>query len=219
MCKKQSYFESNLDKVQLREKHLASIMHKYLILLGILFVMPSQARQLQSPDTFPLWAQGAPDAQGSEDHDVPTLTVYQPATGVATGTAVIVCPGGGYGHLAMDHEGHEVAKWLNTLGITAFILKYRHSPAYRHPTPLRDAQRAIRLVRAKAPEWHVDPEKVGIMGFSAGGHLAASTGTHFDWQDELATDEIGQLSARPDFYDFSISRDIDDRSVYASGFS
>lgn len=101
--------------------------------------------------------------------------------------------------LAMDHEGHDVAKWLNTQGITAFILKYRHAPAYRHPTPLRDAQRAIRLVRSEADKWQVDPEKVGILGFSAGGHLAASTGTHFDWQDELATDDVGQLSARPDF--------------------
>ena len=101
--------------------------------------------------------------------------------------------------LAMDPEGHDVAKWLNSQGITAFILKYRHAPAYKHPTPLRDAQRAIRTVRHKAAEWGVDTQKVGILGFSAGGHLAATTGLQFDWEDEMATDEIGQQNARPDF--------------------
>jgi acetyl esterase/lipase len=99
----------------------------------------------------------------------------------------------------MDHEGHQVAQWLSELGIAAYILMYRHAPAYRHPTPLRDAQRAIRIVRARADEWGVDVDRVGILGFSAGGHLAASTGTHFDWEDELASDAIGHLSARPDF--------------------
>ncbi len=153
----------------------------------------------QSVETFPLWAEGAPDAKGHEDKDVPILTVYRPAVDKATGTAIVICPGGGYGHLAMDHEGHDVARWLNGLGITAFILKYRHAPAYKHPTPLRDAQRALRTVRAGAEKWGIDADKIGILGFSAGGHLAASTGIHFEWEDELATDAIGKLSARPDF--------------------
>ena len=169
------------------------------VLVILVFSMSSSHAQTQEPETVPLWEEGPPDATGSDDADIPTLTIYRPGSEGATGTAVVICPGGGYGHLAMDHEGHQVAQWLNTLGITAFILKYRHAPEYRHPTPLRDAQRAIRWVRAHASDWAVDPEQVGILGFSAGGHLAASTGIHFDWKDELATDDIGSQSARPDF--------------------
>ncbi len=165
---------------------------------SVLFASPLRAMQPAAPATFPLWASGAPDGKG-DAADEPTLTVYEPATGVGTGTAVVIAPGGGYGHLAMDHEGHDVARWLNTLGITAFILKYRHAPDYRHPTPLRDAQRAIRLVRARADEWGVDTGKVGILGFSAGGHLASSAGTHADWEDPLRSDATDALSARPDF--------------------
>ena len=173
-------------------------MRKLLFLMLCLFPV-SLYGQILTPETLPLWDNGAPDAVGDADSDQPTLTVYQPATNTATGTAVVICPGGGYGMLAMDHEGHDVAKWLNSHGITAFILKYRHAPAYKHPTPLRDAQRAIRMVRHNAATWGVDAEKVGILGFSAGGHLAATTGLQFAWEDEMATDEIGQQSARPDF--------------------
>ena len=146
-----------------------------------------------------LWVEGAPDAVGNEVADSSTLTIYLPDADKATGTGIVICPGGGYGHLAMDHEGHQVARWLNGLGIAAFILKYRHAPSYRHPTPLRDAQRALRTVRANAGAWGVDEGKLGILGFSAGGHLAASTGIHFDWKDDLASDDIDRLSARPDF--------------------
>lgn len=156
------------------------------------------AMQQNTPHTFPLWAEGAPDGTG-DAADEPTLTAYLPATGTATGSAVVIAPGGGYGMLAMDHEGHDVARWLNTLGITAFILKYRHAPAYRHPTPLRDAQRALRLVRARGGELGIDTDKVGILGFSAGGHLASSAGTHADWDDPMRDDAIDALSARPDF--------------------
>ena len=150
-------------------------------------------------DTIPLWPNGAPDAAGNADADIPSLTVYLPEEDKATGTGIVICPGGGYGHLAMDHEGHQVAKWLNGLGVAAFILKYRHAPAYRHPTPLRDVQRAIRTVRSRAEEWGIGEGKLGVLGFSAGGHLAASAGMQFDWEDELADDEIGRLNARPDF--------------------
>ena len=165
---------------------------------SLLLASPLKAMQPAAPDTFQLWADGAPDGSGDAS-DEPTLTVYEPATGVATGTAVVIAPGGGYGMLAVNHEGHDVARWLNTLGVTAFILKYRHAPDFRHPTPLRDAQRAIRLVRARAAEWGVDTSKVGILGFSAGGHLASSTGTHADWEDPLRSDATDALSARPDF--------------------
>src|SRR5262249_52949308 len=147
----------------------------------------------------PLWPDGAPGAQGKEVGDVPTLTVYLPAPDKATGAGVVICPGGGYGGLAMDHEGHQVAKWLNSLGVSGFILRYRPAPKYGHPIPLGDAQRALRLVRANAKEWNVDTARLGILGFSAGGHLASTAGTHFDKGHPDAKDPVDRLSCRPDF--------------------
>src|SRR5450631_4604512 len=146
-----------------------------------------------------LWPGGAPGAQGTEDIDKPSLAPYLVPAGRGTGTAVIVCPGGGYGHLAMDHEGDQVAKWLNSLGVSAFVLKYRLGPKYHHPVELGDAQRAIRTVRSKATEYRLMPDRIGIMGFSAGGHLASTAGTHFDAGDAGAADPIDRLSSRPDF--------------------
>ena len=131
------------------------------------------------PVVIPLWDGAAPGAQGNEDADRPTLTLYR-ANGRGAGTAVIVAPGGGYGNLAMNHEGRQVANWLNSLGVTAFVLKYRLGPKYHHPIELGDAQRAIRLMRTRAQEFGVLPDRVGIMGFSAGGHLASTAATHFD---------------------------------------
>jgi PelA/Pel-15E family pectate lyase len=119
-----------------------------------------------------LWPEGAPGAVGDEAQDKPKLTVYRAPSETASGTAAVVCPGGGYRTLASDHEGKQVAEWLNGLGISAFVLQYRVGPRYRHPAPLQDAQQALRLVRARA-----HPSRVGIVGFSAGGHLAAQTGT------------------------------------------
>jgi acetyl esterase/lipase len=133
---------------------------------------------------------------GKEPQDIPTLTPYIPKE-KATGAAVIVCPGGGYSHLA-DHEGGPVAEWLNSVGITAFVLKYRIGPRYHHPAPLQDAARAIRLVRSRAAEWKLDPQRIGILGFSAGGHLASTIGTHFDLGVPDATDPIERVSSRPD---------------------
>src|SRR2546428_68534 len=115
-----------------------------------------------------LWPNGAPGAVGKEPNDIPTLTPYLPAKEKTTGAAIIVCPGGGYTHLA-DHEGRPVAEWLNTLGIEGFVLKYRLGPRYHHPAPLQDAARAIRTVRARATDWNIDPKRIGILGFSAGG--------------------------------------------------
>jgi acetyl esterase/lipase len=115
----------------------------------------------------------------------------------ANGSAVIVCPGGGYSHLA-NHEGQPVAEWLNSLGITAFVLKYRIGPKYHHPAPLLDAARAVRLVRSRAAEWKLDPKRIGVLGFSAGGHVASTIGTHFDQGQPGATDAVERLSSRPD---------------------
>jgi acetyl esterase/lipase len=143
-----------------------------------------------------LWPGGAPGAAGHEPSDIPTLTPYLPSKEKAMGAAIIVCPGGGYSHLA-DHEGGPVAEWLNTLGITAFVLKYRIGPRYHHPAPLQDAARAIRTVRARAAEWGLDPERIGILGFSAGGHLASTAGTHFDSGNANASDPIERASSRP----------------------
>lgn len=115
-------------------------------------------------------------------------------------TAVIVFPGGGYGHLAMGHEGTEIAEWLNARGITAFVLKYRmSSTGHRHPVPMMDAQQAIRTVRAKAKEYKIDPKRIGVLGFSAGGHLASTVGTHFDDGKPGSDDPIERVSSRPDF--------------------
>lgn len=146
-----------------------------------------------------LWPEGAPGALGTEAVDRPKITVYLAPPEKATGAAVVVCPGGGYAVLAADHEGKQVAEWLNSLGVSAFVLQYRLGPRYHHPAPLQDAQRAIRMVRSRAEEWGVDPERVGILGFSAGGHLASSAATHFDEGNREAVDPIDRLGSRPDF--------------------
>jgi acetyl esterase/lipase len=151
------------------------------------------------PKPEPLWPDGAPGALGTQDEDIPTLAAYPAPAARAAGTAVIVCPGGGYQHLAMDHEGDQVARWLNSIGVTAFVLKYRLGPKYHHPVELGDAQRAIRTVRTKAADYHVRPDRIGIMGFSAGGHLASTAGTHFDAGKTDAADAIDRAPSRPDF--------------------
>jgi acetyl esterase/lipase len=139
-----------------------------------------------------LWPDGAPNAVGDEDLDKPRLTVFEPET--PTGTAVIVLPGGGYSKLAMGHEGMEVVAWLNEHGITAFLLQYRHGPRYLHPAPLEDAKRAMAIVRSRAAEWRIDPNQIGMLGFSAGGHLAASAAIYADKRDP-----IERVHTKPDF--------------------
>ncbi len=153
----------------------------------------------RGPKADLLWPGGAPGAQGTEDADKPSLTPFLVAAGRGTGTAVIVCPGGGYRNLATDKEGDQIALRLNSLGVSAFVLKYRLGPKYHHPVELGDAQRAIRTVRYKAAEYGVMTDRIGIMGFSAGGHLASTAGTHFDAGDSGAADPIDRLSSRPDF--------------------
>jgi acetyl esterase/lipase len=146
-----------------------------------------------------LWPNGAPGARGDQDADKPTLFPYVVPEGRGTGTAVIVCPGGGYQNLSMEKEGSDVARWLNSIGVTAFVLRYRLGPKYHHPIELGDAQRAIRTIRSHAATYRISPDRIGIMGFSAGGHLASSAGTHFDAGDSAAADPIDRASSRPDF--------------------
>ena len=147
---------------------------------------------------FPLWSGAAPGATGTAPKDVPTLTPYLPDPASATGAAIVICPGGGYGGLAA-HEGDGYARWLNHYGVTAFVLKYRlGSAGYRHPVMLGDAARAIRTVRAKAEQWKLDPKRIGIIGSSAGGHLASTLLTHFDAGKPDSEDVVERQSSRPD---------------------
>jgi acetyl esterase/lipase len=152
--------------------------------------------EMQTP--IPLWPEGAPGARGTNAADIPTLTPYQPEATNRTGAALVICPGGAYGHLAA-HEGNDYALWLNQHGVTCFVLKYRlGSSGYRHPAMLNDAARAVRWVRAHAAEYKVDGQCVGIMGSSAGGHLAATLLTHFDAGDTNSADAVERQSSRPD---------------------
>lgn len=148
---------------------------------------------------IPLWASGAPGALGATPADQPEMTPYLPPAGTANGTVVVIFPGGGYSHLTMEKEGSAVANWLAGAGVTTFVVRYRLGPSYHHPTMLGDAQRAIRTVRARAAEWNVDPRRLGVIGFSAGGHLASTAGTHFDAGNASSADPIERASSRPDF--------------------
>jgi len=145
-----------------------------------------------------LWPGGAPGALGDEDTDRPNLTIYLPHANEAH-SAVIVCPGGGYGMLAVDHEGKQIADWLNARGVAAFVLRYRLGPKYHHPIELGDAQRALRFVRYHAADYGIAADKIGIWGFSAGGHLASTAGTHFDSGNPSAADPVDRVGSRPDF--------------------
>ena len=164
------------------------------------FLLTGGVLAAAGPNVELLWPHGAPGAKGDAAADKPTLTIYLADEAKANGAAVVICPGGGYGGLAVDHEGHAIAKWLNSIGAAGFICEYRHrGKGYGHPAPLQDAQRAIRTVRARAAEWKIDPARIGIIGFSAGGHLASTAGTHFDEGDPSVQDPIARASCRPDF--------------------
>ena len=186
---------------------------KFLLIVSTLIASNAFAENL----VIPLWPEGvpaavrpdAPAAKGpvgeekiSATHNanisVPTLTVYAPAVDRPNGTAVIVCPGGGYTNQSTLREGVQYARWLSTLGVTAFVLKYRQLE-YGHPAPLQDVLRAVRLVRSRATEFKIDPARLGVMGSSAGGHLAACAGTLFDHPDGRTGAALDAVSARPDF--------------------
>ncbi|HEY7329444.1 MAG TPA: alpha/beta hydrolase [Gemmataceae bacterium] len=167
--------------------------------LALLMLTPFLCAADEKPKVELLWPHGAPGAIGMEERDKPSLTIYLPPGDTANGTAIVVCPGGGYGALAVGHEGKDPAEWLNRQGVAAFVLRYRLGPRYHHPAPMEDAQRATRLVRSRAKEWNLDPKRIGIWGFSAGGHLASTVATHFDEGKPDAEEAIERVSCRPDF--------------------
>ena len=192
-------------------------MQKVILLIFACFFFQTNFVMSQET-TFPLWPSGkVPNYQKTDEIEkrdtsetihiskvqFPDITVYMPAKRNATGQTVIICPGGGYVNLSYDWEGTDVAKLLNSKGITAIVLKYRlpnsKSNIIPNLSPLMDAKRAIRMTRFYATKWNIKKDKVGIMGFSAGGHLASTLGTHFDNGDPKATDSIEQTSSRPDF--------------------
>ena len=168
-----------------------------VLLVAMCRVVPAATVE---PQRVPLWPNNAPLAKGTAETDLPFLEVYPAADDAAGGPAFVICPGGGYGGLAADHEGAQIARWANGLGATAFVLHYRlGSKGYHYPVQLIDVQRALRHVRANAGRYKVDPQRIGIIGFSAGGHLASMAATLFDEPPEGAThDEVDAVSARPD---------------------
>lgn len=169
-----------------------------MLLVMLIFAMLPAAAAVQEVPLLPLWPEGAPGAQGTEEKDIPAIIPYLPE-GSAPTAAVVVCPGGGYGGLAMDYEGHEVARWLAENGIAGVVLRYRLGPKYHHPAPLQDALRALRTVRHHAADWKIDPARVGILGFSAGGHLTGSAATLYGLDMPTVGDDIDKETARPDF--------------------
>lgn len=171
-----------------------------LIAVAALSVCAAVAAEEQpaksNPEVIQLWPDEAPVGNGQTEKSTAKITVYHPEK--PNGTAVVICPGGAYGVLVVEPEGHSIAKWLNTHGITGVVLEYR-LPGGRYQVPLLDAQRAIRITRANARAWKLDPKRIGVMGFSAGGHLASTAGTHFDTGDQKSKDAIARQSCRPDF--------------------
>lgn len=173
-------------------------MNRFFLALfaGLFLTLPLFAEPLPA---FPLWEKGAPGALGTTEKDIPTLTPFLPAEGSANGTALVICPGGGYWGLA-KHEGAGYADYFTKQGITCFVLKYRlASNGYHHPCMLQDAARAMRTVRSQAAKWKIDPAKIGIIGSSAGGHLASTLMTHFDAGKADDADPIERVSSRPDY--------------------
>ena len=172
----------------------------------LLLISPLMA---QTPPRVLLWPNGTPGALGDRPEDKPTLTYYLPTADQRSAAekgalpVVVSCPGGGYSMLADEHEGEHVAQWLNALGVAAVVLRYRlgkwEEGGYRHPAMLQDAQWAIRTVRSRAAALGIDPRRVGILGFSAGGHLAATAGTHYDAGQPMSKDPIARMGSRPDF--------------------
>jgi len=158
-----------------------------------------------SPENLKLWAGDAPEAGGTDAIDSPVIQLYRADSETPT-AVIVILPGGGYGGLAMDHEGRQIASWCNKMGVTAAVCVYRHrggggngGKGYGHPVPMLDAQRAIRTVRANAANWNIDAARIGIIGFSAGGHLASTVSTHHDQGNPSSEDAIERVSSRPDF--------------------
>ncbi|HEU4982449.1 MAG TPA: alpha/beta hydrolase [Acidobacteriaceae bacterium] len=178
-----------------------SIKLCFLIALAyvVVGVHPASAQAAKPPATVFLWPNGAPGALGNSEADKPRMYVFLPEKR-STSAAILVIPGGGYTHVAMGHEGFQVADWLNQQGMVAFVLDYRVAP-YRYPVEINDGRRAMRLIRAHAAEYGIDPDRLGVWGSSAGGHLASSLGTHCENvpQQDANADPVDQLSCKPDF--------------------
>lgn len=170
----------------------------FLSVVSLLLIVGLQNSAQADPAEILLWPGGAPGAKGNASKDCPSVTPFVPEQGKANGCAMVVCPGGGYAGLA-PHEGKDYALFLNQYGITCFVLKYRLGPEYHYPEITGDAARAMRWVRANAAKWKIDPRRVGIIGSSAGGHLASTLMTHFDAGDAKSPDPIERESSRPDF--------------------
>ncbi len=183
-------------------------MRKAIVVLGILMLLAAGAGFIllqgvrdgfSGPEQMVLWPTGAPDAVGNEAEDVPNVAVFLPPGWRASGAGMVICPGGGYRMLMTSYEGADIAHWLNSFGVAGFVLRYRIAPRYHYPAPLLDVQRALRLIRANSARFGVRSDRIGVIGFSAGGHLASAALTHFDAGDPKAVDAVDRFSSRPDF--------------------
>ena len=168
-------------------------------LLAVPATRPGKVPTTQEAPWVNLWNGLPPHAQGDDKPDTPAVQIFLPPAGRETGSAIVVCPGGGYGGLA-PHEAGKVGQWLAENGIAGFVLRYRLGPKYHYPVEIEDGQRAVRWVRANAADYGVDPHRIGIIGFSAGGHLASSVATHFSDGDPSNADPVERLSSRPDLH-------------------
>ena len=172
------------------------------VILFTLLVIICPSTRAQNKFVEYVWPNGAPDAKGEAPGDKPTLTFFLPPKEKAVGTAVLICPGGGYWALAADYEGDDVARWLNSFGVAGIVLRYRNAGSgagYHHPSPLNDAQRSLSIIRSRAKEFNIEFDKIGVLGFSAGGHLASSLGNHYLTAIKNSTDPVERVSCRPDF--------------------
>jgi acetyl esterase/lipase len=172
-----------------------SIIAVATVLLALHMVRSGVAQ----PKVEALWAGDAPGTLGTTDADRPTISIFLPARWHASGAGMVICPGGAYAQLMSSYEGDDIARWLNSFGVAGFVLKYRISPRYRYPAPFLDAQRAVRYVRYHSAQWQVRSDRIGIIGFSAGGHLASTVITHFDEGNPSASDPVERVSSRPNF--------------------
>jgi acetyl esterase/lipase len=172
----------------------------FAILLGAtLLLLATWYNRTPAPQTVLLWENGAPGAHGDAPEDKPSLRIFLPSAYNASKAAVIICPGGAYKLIMSTYEGEDIARWFNSIGVAAFVLKYRIYPNYFHPSSMYDVLRAIRYVRYNAGNFHLDTDKIGVIGFSAGGHLASIAATHYTEFTPLADDPVDTVSARPDF--------------------
>ena len=171
---------------------------KYGALLSAVALLSACGRQ-RAPEVEKLWTANVPESVGDTEADTPTVEIFPAPNGKGRGAGMLICPGGAYKMLQSTYEGEEIAHWLNSFGVAGFVLKYRIAPRYRYPAPMIDAQRAMRYVRANAARFGVRADRVGIIGFSAGGHLASTVLTHFDQGDKTAADAVERVSSRPDF--------------------